>query len=205
MRNFIDLKKPLIAITLLSLVSFVVSYLWMGLASLPPPFIYDAISTTGLLLALLFFVNLGFALFRSQQRRSHLIMVFMIAIAIVLIIPVCGKLIGNRQRQWFLQGGIQTYEATVNKITQNRSTLTSTNSLLNEVLGLKDKFRIYGMTNADGSITVRFFGRGNSWRRGYLYYSGNQMIANPSETNTFYLPENPYQFYLRVTNDWYEF
>ncbi len=190
----------LINITAVVLAIFVASFLWMGLSPLPPAFIYFTFGSVGVLLTLLFVLNIGFALFRPKQRIAHIIIILMIIVMTVGFMPLCATLIGDRQRQWFFQSGRQMYEPMVAKIIQNKGMLTSANSSLKDIVNRSD---VFGKTNADGSINV-FFIRGNNGRHCWLYYSGSKMIAIPSNTSAFSCPDMYGHTYFHLTNGWYE-
>jgi hypothetical protein len=91
----------------------------------------------------------------------------------------------------------------IEKIYKNKSMLTSEGEPLNDFVG---RPYVYGKTNADGSMSVWLQGRGNWSRAGYLYYSGDQLILKPGNTNEYIFPDDPNDHpYFHLTNDWYEF
>jgi len=194
------LKSVIIWITALVLGIFSASFLWMGLSPFPPSFLYILFGSASVILVCLLLLNLGFAVLQPKRRIAHLSVSMVIILIVGCGMPLCGKLIGNRQRQWFFQNGRQMYQHVVDKIIQNKAKLTSINSPLNDIVGRLD---VYGRTNADGSLTV-FFIRGNNSRWCWLYYSGSKMIVSGADTNTFSCPDIYGHLYFHLTNDWYE-
>ena len=200
------IRDLIINVTVSFLAIYTASFIWLGLAANPPSFLYYAIGLSGAMLALLFAINVGFAVFRSKQRAAHVLMSGLIATTFLGIMPSFAKLVGNRQRSWFLNEGIQVYSLMIDKIERNRDKLTSQNGPLTILDDLVGRAHVYGRTYADGSIAIWFIGRGNWPRAGYLYYSGKQLVVKPDNTNRFVFPDNPTDHaYLHLTNGWYEF
>jgi hypothetical protein len=198
-------KGFLINVTVLFLIIFFADCIWSGASGDNSIYTVFVSFISLVSLVCLFFVNLGFAVFQSKQRMAHLVMSLLIIIAFCGIFPLCLKWGGNTQRQWFFQKGMQTYNLMVDKVIQNKAMLTDEESRLDDLVGRKG---VYGYTNADGSITIRFQGRGNWLRAGYLFYSGSQMTVKPGNTNLYFIPSNNcYKNYhwVHLTNGWYEY
>jgi len=151
-------------------------------------------------LACLFFVNCGFAVFHPKQRMAHIIMSLLIIIMLIWFLPLSINWHMNTQRRWFIQKGIQIFQPMADKIMQNKAKITYGGMPLDALVGCPD---VYGYTNADGSITIRFRGRGNWRRAGYFYYSGNKMTVKPGDT--IYFGDDCYTNFFHLTNGWYEY
>lgn len=163
------------------------------------PFGYIIPGFLTIILVVLFVANLASAAFRSQHRIAHVIMV------LVILVTFFGfwfwvEIFENKQRQWFLTTGLQMYDLDINRITKSKA-LTSRNSPLDDIVG---RSGVYGYTDADGAIWVTFGRRGYSRHGYYLYYSGTNMVVNPTATNTFIFQGVPDSFYIHITNGWYE-
>jgi hypothetical protein len=87
------------------------------------------------------------------------------------------------------------------KIMQNKAKITYNGIPLYALVG---RDNVYGYTNADGSITIRFMGRGDSIRAGYFYYSGNEMTVMPPPDKMFFR-DMIYTNFFHLTNGWYEY
>jgi hypothetical protein len=194
--RLLEQRNSLIDATVLFLPVWFVSYLCVPLRL---PFGYIIPGFLTFMLVILFALNL-FAVFISQQRIGHVIIIFGI-VAAVACFWLCVTIFENSQRQWFFKSGRQVYELEINKITRSKATLTSKSSSLNNIVGHSG---VYGFTNADGSIIVWFARRSYSRGGCYLYYSGTNMTINPIATNIFIFPDNPGRFYMHLTNGWYE-
>ncbi|MGA2242856.1 MAG: hypothetical protein ABSH11_12595 [Verrucomicrobiota bacterium] len=201
-------RVTIINLTVLLLVIFFASLIWMGFSATYPFFTLFVYAVSLLSLVCLFFVNLGFAVFKSKQRMAHIIMSLLIIVAFCGIFPLCIKWGGNTQRQWFIQRGIQTYQPMADKVMQNKAKLTDSYIPLDTLVGRSE---VYGHTNADGSITIKFRGRNNYMSVGYLYYSGNKMTVKPGDTNLYFIANNlgysepNCYYYVHLTNGWYEY
>lgn len=165
------------------------------------------VTTPILLLACLFFVNLGFALFQPKQRMAHLIMGLLIVTMLFWFLPLSVKWHMNTQQRWFLQKGIQIYQPMADKIAQNKAMITHNPTRLDDLVGRPN---VYGNTNDDGSVTIEFWGRGNYSRAAYMYYSGNKITIMPGNTNFYCFPcydgnTNDYYHLYHLTNGWYEY
>ena len=86
------------------------------------------------------------------------------------------------------------YEKMVEKVLAHRERLTSQPANASDLL--PDPFKASAMTNADGSVAIRFPGGEGGPRHGYIYYSG------PLLTN---LPGDPDAYIYHLTNEWYEY
>lgn len=203
MKNIFKSRGILINVTVLLLAILLGSLIWMGFSATYPSFILFAYALSLLSLVCLFFVNLGFAVFKSKQRIAHIIVSLLIVITLFWFFPFTIKWHRNTEHRWFFQSGMQNYEVMIDKIVQNKAMLTSKGSPLEDIVG---RPHVYGRTNADGSIAIWFQGRGKWLRAGYLYYSGNQLIVKPGNTNGYVFPDNPNDHpYFHLTNNWYEY
>lgn len=201
--NFYRSRSNLIHFTVLFLIIFLAVLSWPMISANPPSFVYYAIGAIGVSLFFLFFINLGFCVFRLKQKMMHILMSLLILITFVFITPLCAKRAGNVERAWFYQNGLQNYNLIVKKIYENKSQLTSKGEPLDDLVG---RSHVYGKTNLDGTISIWFQGRGNWLRAGYLFYSGNELIARPGYANKFVFPDNPNDHpYFHLTNSWYEY
>jgi hypothetical protein len=177
-------KITIINLTVSFLIIFFVARIWEAMSVNNYLFMDFFTNIPMMSLACLFFVNLGFAVFQSKQRMLHTIMSLVIIIMFFGFLPLSVDWHMKTQRRWFLQKGIQIYQPMADKIMQNKAMITHNGTPLNNLVGRDD---VYGYTNADGSITITFMGRGNYRRASYMYYSEN------GPTNLFHL-----------TNGWYE-
>jgi hypothetical protein len=202
MKKIFKSRGFLVNVTVLLLAILLGSLIWMGFSATYPSFILFAYAASLLSVSCLFFVNLGFAVFKSKQRITHIIVSLLIVITLFWFFPFSIKWHRNTERRWFFQGGMQNYEVMIDKVVQNKAMLTSKSSPLGDIVGNSNFF---GQTNVDGSIIIVIAGRGGYSRAGYLYYSGSQMSVNPENTNQYCLPDNPYRFYTHLANGWYEF
>ena len=154
---------------------------------------YAVIFLMGLQLWLVYllFINL-MSMVRSSKSRT-----FRGGLAIAIVLIIIGswyygvKWHVDIQDKWFLQDGYKSYEAVVRRIEQVKTNLTDCSSVLKEVSG---QFLVAGRTNADGSMTLMFFGRGGNPRACYFYYDGHDLPMNLMDAN------HPL---VRLTNGWY--
>jgi hypothetical protein len=183
----------LMAVCLMSLIC-------IHVIAFPPVFVFHVFRATRLLLFVLLLVNIGFAMLISSRKPGHLLMVLLVLVAFLgwLWIP---KLIGDAQRQWFLQSGHQEYDRMVENVVKNRSLLASRHPAPFQLDSICGRPGVTGQLNEDGSLLLCFWGRGNDTMHGYWYYSG-QMVGT-RVTNVFCLPWVPRKYYLRLTNNWY--
>lgn len=196
--------KPIsvLIITGLLLAAFIACESWIGFTTNYPPFISGVGAVLLLLLPCLFFINLGFAVFQSKNRITHIIMSLLIIITGFWFFPLSVKWHQETEQRWFFQRGMQTFQAIVDEVGQNKAVLTSISSPLKYIVNYN---HVLGYTNADGSMIFLFASPGGYTRAGYLYCSGNQMTLNHDKTNEYFLPDNPYRFYHHLTNSWYKF
>jgi amino acid transporter len=196
-------QGTVINITISCLIMFLVSCILLVLSVPPPSFTYFFLGVSGVSLVLLLFLNLGFALFCSKRRIKHITIASLVGLTFCVVFPLCVKWAGNREYQWFMRTGMQTYDTMVDNINRNKSHLTAWAGPLDDIAG---RAHVYGRANADGSISIWFQGRANYLRAGYLYYSGNQLRLKPGETNGYFFEDNPNDHpYYHLTNNWYEF
>ena len=141
-------------------------------------------------------LNLVVAMFAPEKRSVRLKYLGVALIFIPLCaISWCSSSSHVRARElWFKEVGRQPYDKMVAIIMQNKSLLSATPTPLNSLV---DRAGVFGRTNDDGSVTIRFAERDNDLRHGYLYHSGEILAADP-----FY-PETPY--FRQLTNGWYEY
>jgi hypothetical protein len=197
----VGMRSRIINTTLVLLAVFVVSCVWMGL-SFPPAFIYSIGGMAGLSLFVLFFLNLGFAVFQPKQRISYLTMSLLVAILLGGLLFFWPRLVGSPEEQWFLRSGMQTYSQMVDRIIENKAMLTSQWRPLTDIVARSD---VHGKTNADGSVAVSLPLRSNYSRgHGYLYYSGTEMVAQSGDGNRYFLNDT-LMYYRHITNNWFEF
>jgi hypothetical protein len=177
-------RVTIINLTVLFLVIFLVARIWEAMSVNNSMFMGFFTIIPIMSLACLFFVNLGYAVFKPRQRMAHVIMSSLIVTMLFWFFPLSVDWHMNTQRRWFIQEGIQIYQPMADKVMQNRAKLTYSGMPLDTLVGRPD---VYGYTNADGSITVRFMGRGNYRRAGYFYYSGNKITGKSCYTNLYFL------------------
>jgi hypothetical protein len=198
-------KITLINLTVLFLVIFLVDAIWFALR-VNNGFIFISLFLTTPLfaLAVLFFVNLGFAVDRPKQRMAHIMMSLLIVILVFGVFPLCIRWHLNTQHHWFFQEGMRLYEPMVEKILQQRAALKDKNTSLDTLV---DHPHVWGHTNADGSITIRFAGRGNYLRAGYIFYSGIKITIEPGNTGRYCIADydGVTNEYVHLTNGWYEY
>jgi hypothetical protein len=174
----------------------------MALVINPPLFTYYICGTELLSLGCLFFLNIIFAVLRPQGRILYFATALLVAIMLVGVWPICGKWAAKRERNWFCNIGITSYEDMVNKVRTQRQRLGEAYTQLDTIVG---RSHVLGGKNADDSLSIWFEGRNNNLRSGYLFYNGNQMTHNLESTNAYNFPDNPKMVYRRLTNNWYEY
>lgn len=192
-------EKPLLIITVFIVIIFLMSLICIRAMAFPPAIAYSLIGLAPFLLVGLFVLNLASAICVPHHRIAHSIMSLVVILAFVGA-SAMRTLSWDAQQQWFLQKGISDYDAMIEQILQHKMRLKSYSQPLDDIVGRPNT---YGHTNADGSLYILFLGRANDNRHGYLYYSGNHMVARSGNTNVYYLEEVPREYYVHVTNGWY--
>lgn len=194
--NQIDIRtqKRITWIILVSVV-FVEGVEWFGdrlPAGIFLPVIALGIAAMMFLVALVFVS--GFKAFKKHGSGLALAGGALLSIAVVAVtFPISVRWRSNSEKQWFTEALHSQYMPKVARISGRISFLSRQPQLLT-MFG--DQQRIYGNTNADGSITIWFQGRRNYLRGGYLY----QSAGAPDESHGVTI--KPLQF---LTNDWYAY
>ncbi len=199
--NILKSKNTLIYVTALFLIILLVSFIWRGLLANTYSFLWIISGVTFVVLEGLLVLNLGFVIFRRGRRMAHTIMSAVIIVTFFGFLPLFAKWGINTQRRWFFQKGMQQYQVLIDEILKNKSKLknnqeTVLDDFISRINGVTDIhiFHIFGYTNTDGFVTIRFTGRGNYSRGGYVYYSGNKITNYYTNYNL-----------LHLTNAWYEY
>jgi hypothetical protein len=192
-------------LTVLLLCIFSGSYLCLALL-LPPPsslYVVEILSLPCLLLSAT--VNLVCAVARKRHQATHIAIASFVAVILFAGIPFARHVFGNREEEWFINCGHQSYDDLISRILENRRMLSYRDTLVNDILGRSWRWPVYARTNMDGSIAVTFYGRQNYGRAGYFYCPDGHMVPTAHDTNAFHSDDNPFLLYYRVTNDWYTF
>lgn len=200
MRN----KSIYVGTTVVAFLSVFIIVVWLRLFPRPPECLFYIapliIAFSGIMLVL----SLAQLISSKGDRGVSLLLVFF-GLSILVAIKMIGPHGGSAAREWFVADGHRMYDSMVSNIVSNKQLLAATNRAMNRYVGTNYEYRIYGLTNADGSLTIRFFGRGNYSRAGYLFYSGNGMVAVMGSSNEYHFADDLKTVYTLITNDWYEF
>jgi len=178
---------------------FLVSCICLDAFAFPGAITYWIMGGASVALVGLFFVNLAFGVLYSGGRIAHLLLAVLV-VAVFLGGITSSSLIGDAQARWFLKTGIHEYETMVAKVISEKSSLTSESRPLDSIVG---RSGVWGQTNEDGSVLIRFWGVGDYMRSYRLYYSGNRMQTQQGTSNVCFFPEMPSDVFVRITNNWY--
>jgi hypothetical protein len=155
----------------------------------------DVLDTALLLSGATCLLNFGLALLVVRQKAARRLHGCLSATYLVLCALSWwgAEYHGRALVRWFGQEGHVEYDKMVARIMKSKHLLTGTPTRLNDLLDYD--YRIVGMTNGDGSVTIWFGGRVANGRLGYLYHSGAPLDADPFDMrNPFY----------HITGGWYQ-
>lgn len=141
----------------------------------------------------------------AGQRPLQLWLAGIIAAVLFWAVPVSVDRHFRGLRCAFLQRRVQEYDGMVGKIRQNQRLLSASYTNVGYLVGRRF---VMARTNADESLTIRFYGRVDGGRLdhkrvGYIYHDG-VMIPHPDHPDYYTEPGfKAYDYHL--TNGWYEF
>lgn len=166
---------------------------WSGL-SLEIPFLIDAVLfLTFAFGGGLFLANLLIIWFLREHRRAHAAFCVLFVLSGALMAWMADLHIQKRHR-WFLREGIVYYQTLADTVARNRQTLTGD---LQTVRIQSSPGFIRAQTNDNGSLTIWFPGGDGGLRHGYIYHSGSPLTGKPGN--------NPGDYFVWLTNSWYEY